>query len=485
MSNTRLYMAPGTCARVPSICLEEAEQEFESVVVRFMRGEHKSPDYKKLNPKGKVPTLVIDGQALTENVAIITYLNDRYPDARLLPEARDSLTRARLLADLSFCSATLHPIVTRIRMPHFFAGKDAAQSVWEKGCEAMAEFFALIDGQLADQRWWYGDQWSAMDAYLYWIFWRVEGADFNVAPYSSFKAHAARMEDRPAVQRALQRENEATEQLKTEGLLFTPPSRTEKPQSRTNNMKKRPPPRTLEVLRKSLVTPHMLRVTLGGPGLEGFPGDSVGGYIKLRLAEPDSEADKPVVRTYTVRHYDAALKELDVDFVVHESEGPAVSWAQSCEPGDVIKVGGPGPKKAVDLAADWFLLVGDMSALPAISANIESLGPDAKGYALLEIIDEADKQSLDLPNNLHVEWIVNPEPERENSVLVDRAKSLPWLPGRPYIWVAGEFSQSLAIRAFMKSDRDVTREHMYASSYWQIGQTEDGHKVSKKDVADI
>ena len=249
-------------------------------------------------------------------------------------------------------------------------------------------------------------------------------------------------------------------------------------------MRKRTPPRTLEVQRKKLITPHMLRVTLGGPGLDGFPTDSDGGYIKLRLAEPDGEAGKPLIRTYTVRHYDAEARELDVDFVIHDSDGPAANWATACEPGDKIKVGGPGPKKLLDFNADWFLLAGDMSALPAISANIERMGPDAKGYALLEIIDVADQQPLETPPDLKVEWIVNSDPEVENSVLFDRVKALEWLPGRPYVWVAGEFSQSLSIRALMKSERNVTREQMYVSSYWQIGKNEDGHRISKQAVAD-
>jgi glutathione S-transferase len=219
-------MAPGTCARVPSICLEEAGQEFESVLIRFMRGEHKSPEFKKLNPKGKVPTLVIDGEALTENLAIITYLNERFPEARLMPEATDLLTRTRQLADLSFCSATLHPIVTRIRMPQFFASEDSVQSVWEKACGAMTEFFGLIDSRLTGKPWWYGDQWSAMDAYLYWVFWRVEGADFDITPFPRFRDHSERMEERPAVRRAWHRENAATAQLEAEGLSFKPPPRS-------------------------------------------------------------------------------------------------------------------------------------------------------------------------------------------------------------------------------------------------------------------
>lgn len=250
-------------------------------------------------------------------------------------------------------------------------------------------------------------------------------------------------------------------------------------------MRKRPPPRSLEVLRKKSVTPHMLRVTLGGPGLEGFPADSDGGYIKLRLAEPDSEDGKPLVRTYTVRHYDAKAQEMDVDFVVHDSDGPAVSWAQNCKPGDEIKVGGPGPKKSLDPSADWFLVVGDMSALPAISANIERMQPDAKGYALLEIISEDDVQDLNFPRHLQVEWIINSEPEQENTALFDRVEALEWLPGDPYVWVAGEFSQSLAIRKLMKTAHKIKRDQMYVSSYWQIGQTEDGHKVSKREVTDV
>ncbi len=249
-------------------------------------------------------------------------------------------------------------------------------------------------------------------------------------------------------------------------------------------MKKRPPPRALKVLRKKSVTPHMLRVTLGGTQLDGFPQDANGGYIKLRLSPGNGDTEKPLVRTYTVRHHDPETRELDVDFVIHDSDGPAANWAQTCKPGDEIMVGGPGPKKLLDFTADWFLLVGDMSALPAISTNIERMSPDAKGYAVLEIIDESDRQDLDSPPNLQVDWIVNRDPERPNSVLLDHVKALDWLPGRPSVWVAGEFSQSLSIRTLMKSGRQVTREHMYASSYWQIGQTEDGHKVSKRQVTD-
>lgn len=231
MTDIKLLMAPGTCARVTAICLEEAGQDFETGVIRFMRGEHRSPEFLQLNPKGKVPTLLIDGQVLTENVAIVTYLDERFPDAGLLPAATTAREKARLLEDLSYCASTLHPIVTRIRMSKFFAGPDCEWSVWQAGCLAMAENFNLIERRLAGHPWWYGDTWSAMDAYLYWVFWRVAGAGFDIEPYPNYGGHAGRMEQRPAVQRALAREEEAQKILEAEGLAFVPPPPPKPPDS--------------------------------------------------------------------------------------------------------------------------------------------------------------------------------------------------------------------------------------------------------------
>lgn len=225
----------------------------------------------------------------------------------------------------------------------------------------------------------------------------------------------------------------------------------------------------------------MLRISLGGPGLEGFPRDSVGGYVKLQLAS--HEGGKPLVRTYTVRHFDPESLRLDVDFVMHASDGPAADWARRCNIGDPIRVGGPGPAKPLDAAADWVLIAGDMSALPAIAANIENLPRDMPGIALIEIIDPDDRQPIDAPERLDVRWLVNATPDAPNTVLLDAVRAIHWRAGRPHFWVAGEFSQSLAIRQFLKKEKGATRDRMYASSYWQIGQTEDGHRISKRNAA--
>lgn len=221
----------------------------------------------------------------------------------------------------------------------------------------------------------------------------------------------------------------------------------------------------------------MLRVTLGGAGMQGFPDDQGGAYVKLHVPVDGGDT---VVRTYTVRHHRG--DEIDVDFVLHESDGPAAVWATHCEAGDEIDVGGPGPKKTADTAADWILFAGDMSALPAISANLEALPKEAKGVALLEIIDDNDRQDLAAPDGVTIDWLVNAHPETENTLLHDAVRAKEPGAGTPYFWVAGEFSQSLAIRAFLREERGATRQTMYASSYWQIGKTEDGHRVSKAAV---
>lgn len=223
MGVNKLYMAPGTCARVSAIALEEAGVPFETVVVRFMKGEHKSPEFRKLNPAGKVPALIIDGEALTENVAIVSYLNERHPEARLMPMPVGLLDKHRQLADLCYCASTLHPLVTRIRMSAFFGGEEAAAKVYAIASSAMQEHFRLIESRLAAQGpWWYGRHWSMVDAYLYWVYWRVTGAEFDASAFPLYQAHAEEMERRPSVRRALAREAAAQKVLEAEGLVFVP-----------------------------------------------------------------------------------------------------------------------------------------------------------------------------------------------------------------------------------------------------------------------
>ncbi len=212
-----LYAAPGACSRVPLITLCEAGASFEIALIRFMKGAHKQPEYLALNPKGKVPCLVTKDGPISENVAIARYLANQH--SGLLPLAKSPREDALLTADLAFCSATLHPIVSRMRVPMFMAdGGDAIASVKTKAIAAMHPMAAVVEAQLEGKSWWYGDSWSIMDAYIYWVFFRVTGGGFPIDAHPNWAAHAHRMDARPAVRRALAKEAELQTTLEAEGL---------------------------------------------------------------------------------------------------------------------------------------------------------------------------------------------------------------------------------------------------------------------------
>ena len=222
MTEMTLYFAPDSCARVPLIALEEIGRHYRLEVVAFMKGQHRSPEYLALNPKGKVPTLVVDGEALTENVAILTWLSVRFPDAHLLPEVEHTLAKAHQIEDLAYCASGLHPLVTRLRIPQFFCDTpEGAARVFAMAEAAMRPNFALIDERFASNRWWYGEQWSIVDAYVNWVWFRVTGTQFDGSAYVNLARHDADLKLRPAVARALSIGKEVSERLAAQGLAVT------------------------------------------------------------------------------------------------------------------------------------------------------------------------------------------------------------------------------------------------------------------------
>lgn len=254
-------------------------------------------------------------------------------------------------------------------------------------------------------------------------------------------------------------------------------------------------PRKLSVVNKELVSTNMLRITLAGDDLNNLGQAQEGGYLKLHFAKPDClnediEAQllsedpslRPILRTYTIRHQRYNPNQIDIDFVIHET-GPASSWANKCALGDCIYVAGPGKIKQLDSQADWFLLVGDMTALPAISVNIERLPCDAKGYAVIEILHENDKQNLKAPANFEIIWVqknlfIN-DNDLEQSALIKKVKQLKGLQGEPSFWLACEFNSMRNLRQYFLKDLGIEKRALYASSYWKKGVSEDEHKKIK------
>ncbi|ETI57941.1 siderophore-interacting protein [Marinomonas profundimaris] len=241
----------------------------------------------------------------------------------------------------------------------------------------------------------------------------------------------------------------------------------------------RPQPKEFTVIKKELVTPHMLRLTLGGESVKALPDDQESSYVKLIFPNGN---ERPLMRTYTIRHH--RKDEIDIDFMLHEDSGPASTWAKAAQSGDTIIIGGPGPKKLIESSSDWQLLVGDMTALPAISVNLGELPYSAKGYAVIEVVSEDDIQTLKHPENIEIKWVINPYPGTDSNALLNEVKSLHWLDGNASVWAACEFNSMKALRDFFKNEKNISKENLYISSYWKLGINEDEHKIEKRNDAE-
>jgi len=241
----------------------------------------------------------------------------------------------------------------------------------------------------------------------------------------------------------------------------------------------KPQARELQVLNSAYVTPHMLRITLGGEEMDGFPEEQESAYVKLLFPQPGQA--RPLMRTYTIRHQ--RENEVDIDFVIHDHAGPASSWARGARAGDRIRIGGPGAKKLINPDADWFLLAGDMTALPAISVNLETLPESARGYAVIAVVDRADIQPLSHPPGVDIHWIVESAESAEFAIL-EHIETQAWPEGQPSVWAACEFGEMQRLRKYFRQERGVPNSHRYVSSYWKKGLSEDQHKVAKREDAE-
>lgn len=200
---------------------------------------------------------------------------------------------------------------------------------------------------------------------------------------------------------------------------------------------------------------------------------------------PRSKPDRPVMRTYSIRSHDPSTGEIAVDFALHaDTGGIAIEWAAQATPGDEIPIAGPGTIKMAPRDADWYLIAGDMTGLPAGSCNLERLPSTAKGYAVFEITTESDKKDLPLPEGMDMVWVVNETPHALNGKLLDAVKGLDWLAGDPFIWTACEFDTMRALRGYYRTERGIGKQALYLSSYWRAGRSEDEHKVDKRKDAD-
>lgn len=223
------------------------------------------------------------------------------------------------------------------------------------------------------------------------------------------------------------------------------------------------------------ITKNMKRVTFTHKDLENFPVDEVGGYIKFIF----EKNGKNLVRPFTVRNFKRENLELDVDFAIHSNvKSLASNWAIKAKVNDMIKFTGPGPKNMVDMNSTWFLLVGDLASLPAISVNLEQMSKRSKGQVFIELSHDCDIQKLIKPENVKINWILNSE--NSHSKILEKIDAIEWYDQSPFIWVATEFSLMKKIRSLLLSKNDINKKNMYISSYWKRGLDQEQHKLIKK-----
>ncbi|GAA5054563.1 glutathione S-transferase N-terminal domain-containing protein [Erythrobacter westpacificensis] len=220
----RLWFAPQTCARVTLTALEEIGKPFETRLIAFMAGEHRQPEFLSVNPSGKVPALETDDGVIVQNGAILSYLADTNPDAALLPRPADAAGRTRILAELFRCSSDLHPLVTRFVMASMIStDAEDAPRIRAKAAEGLALQLAPLESRMSEQPWMLGQDWSILDAYLAWIWFRITGMGFDEADYPALQRHHARACERPSAIAALDQEERAQDELRARGLFFQPP----------------------------------------------------------------------------------------------------------------------------------------------------------------------------------------------------------------------------------------------------------------------
>jgi glutathione S-transferase len=204
-----LYYAPGTCALASHLALEHAGAKYQAVRVSFAKDEQRSPEYLRVNPKGRVPALVTERGILTETPAILQFIAQLFPQAGLAP-LDDPFELARMNAFNSYLCATVHVAHAHGRRAYRWADDAAAQEAMKlKMPQTMGECFELIERELFVGPWVLGERFSISDLYLYTIAGWLEGDGVDPARFPKVAAHRERLRADPIVKRVIASQTEA------------------------------------------------------------------------------------------------------------------------------------------------------------------------------------------------------------------------------------------------------------------------------------
>ena len=233
--------------------------------------------------------------------------------------------------------------------------------------------------------------------------------------------------------------------------------------------------RTLVVSKVERVTPAMARITFTSPDLADFASAGHDDHVKLFFPGATA-ADEQVKRDYTPRRFDAANRSLVIDFVLHDG-GPATGWAKTAAIGDVLEIGGPRGSAIVTDDFDWYLLVGDESALPAIGRRIEELRPGVHVTAVIVVENASEVQDFVTAADLHAIWVKRRTEGADDAASLLRALERLGVPkGDGFVWIAAEAGVAKTLRRHVLEVRGHPPAWVKAAGYWIRGR--DGAHVS-------
>lgn len=249
--------------------------------------------------------------------------------------------------------------------------------------------------------------------------------------------------------------------------------------------------REMTVTAARRITPRMRRVTLAGQNLARFTRG--GHHVRLLLPAAAGQspvwpvtgedgrpswpagAERPAARIYTIRRIDVAAGEVDIDFVLHEGDHPGTRFAREARTGDRVGMTGPGGGPAP--RADWLLLAGDETALPAIARMLEALPAGAHAVVRVEVADMEERQPLASAARLDIGWLPRHGAAPGTTMLLeDAVRAVRWPGGETstYAWAGCEHAAFRAIRAFLRTERGLAPKDHLAAAYWRRGATGEG-----------
>jgi glutathione S-transferase len=186
---------------VPFIALTEAGAPFETINVNMGKGQHMSPDYLRLNPKHKVPVLLIDGEALTENVAIQLWIARHFPNAGLMPES--PALEIKVISFLAWCASGIHPALTPNALPQQYCDLPGSEAnVRFCAQKKLLEHFRIAEDLLIGKDWFFGT-FSTADIYFYWCFRRALQFGVDLSAFTRCMGHHERMNLRASTQKVI------------------------------------------------------------------------------------------------------------------------------------------------------------------------------------------------------------------------------------------------------------------------------------------